>query len=261
MENDPIPTTRPCDACGTPAYYEPVIFAGPNGPEDLAALIQFACPACTAAREEAEHEAARASIRKRREDTWQRIVPKKYRETSLDHPYFQQTLWNQLRHLPLRQSLGLIGPAGRCKTRMLALTAKRAIAADFTVGWCPANSFQWAAAREFDKKDAHEARQWLKEWRHADILIFDDLGKHRWTDCVESAFFGMLEHRASNGKTTHWSMNPDPADVAALPTLLSQDSAGVLTRSLDPEGKASARPRFAPIVSRLLDEQTIVPVL
>lgn len=261
MENSPIPNTRPCDICQTVAEYEPIIFQGANGPQDLAASIPFTCSACTAASEESERKAARDSIRRRREETWQRVVPKKYRETDIDHADFRRPLWNQLRSLPLHESLGLIGPAGRCKTRLLALIAKRAIAADLSVSWCPANSFQWAASREFDKEDGHDARQYLKEWQRADITILDDLGKHRWTDCVESAFFGMIEHRASTGKTTHWSMNPEPADVPTLPTLLAEDAASVLARALDPDGKASARPRFAPIVSRLLDEQTIIPVL
>jgi hypothetical protein len=56
-------------------------------------------------------------------------------------------------------------------------------------------------------------------------------------------------------------MNPDPADIPSLARLIHDDQAGLLNRALDPEGKASARPRFGPIVSRLLDETTIIPVL
>jgi DNA replication protein DnaC len=256
-----IPTTRACDECGTVAPYQPLIYHGLDGPMDFARHLPFACQACTDRAEEAEREAAREAIRQRRLQTWERIVPQKYRATDVDHPSFPKPLWQQIRNLDLRQNLGLIGPAGRGKTRMLALVARRAIASDLYLGWCPANSFQWAATREFDKEDGADARRWIKNWTRCDVLILDDLGKHRWTDCVESAFFGLLEARASACLTTHWSMNPDPADISNLPSLIATDQNGVLSRALDPEGKAAARPRFAPIVSRLLDETDTIPVL
>jgi DNA replication protein DnaC len=249
--------TRTCTCCHRSMPYEPILT---DTGTDLHALIPFVCHECTDDVEAQAVREAEARANTRRREKWESIVPLKYRETDTQHPDFPRPLWQHLRSRSPKQSLALIGPAARCKTRILALIAKRAIATDITVGWCPANNFQWAATREFDKRDGTEARQWLKRWHTADVLILDDLGKHRWTDAVESAFFGLLEARASRMLPTHWSMNPDPADVADLPTRLRQEPADLLTRALDPTGDASARPRFAPIISRLLDETTLIPV-
>lgn len=253
----PPTITRECISCGQLAAYEPIITVGGA---DLHALIPFHCQSCTDASERAEVRAAEAKANARRAEKWKTIIPPKYRETDITHPDFPANLHRQLRSRPLTASIALIGPAERCKTRLLALLAKRAIATDLTVGWCPANAFQWAASREFDRQDGHDARQWLRRWHTADVLFLDDLGKHRWTDAVESAFFGLLEGRASRKLPIHWSMNPTPEDVPDLSERLRQEPADLVGRALDPFGEAIRRPRFAPIISRLLDETTLIPV-
>ena len=226
---------------------------------DLRAGMTFLCPDCAAAAEVVEHEAARQRARLRREAVWEKTVPERYRETTPTHPEFNTPLWAMVRDNSIQKSMALIGPSGRCKTRVFALLAKRAIAQDLTVGWCPANSFQWAAQREFSDTDGFKAREWMKSWLTAQILFLDDLGKHRWTDAVESAFFNLVETRLSKNLPTHWSMNPDPSDIITQATLAT-DAQGILSRGLDPTGAAGLRARFAPILSRLLDATTLIPV-
>ena len=247
--------TRACTTCGQFAAYEPIAVFG----NDLRASLPFYCPACVVAMEEAEKEQARQRIRERRQRNWETTIPAKYRETDTAHAGFNRVLWEAVAHWPLEKSLALIGPSGRCKTRVFALLARRAIAADWFVGWCPANAFQWAAQREFDKDDGPDARKWMSKWQTAKVLFLDDLGKHKWTDTVESAFFNLLEYRLSNKLPTHWSLNPDPADIVTSQGLVL-DTPGILKRALDPTGAASARARFAPIVSRLTDETEIIAV-
>lgn len=254
---NPTTTTRSCTGCGQMATYEPMLDSRGN---DLHALIPFLCDACTAHGEDAEVRAAEARANIRRQEKWQLVIPKKYRETDIRHPDFPASLHRQLRSHRITQSLALIGPAGKCKTRLLALLAKRAIATDRTVGWCPANSFQWAASREFDRQDGQDARQHLRRWHMADVLFLDDLGKHRWTDAVESAFFGLIEGRSARQLPTHWTMNPAPADVLDLAERIRTEPTDLLARALDPFAEAAKRPRFAPIISRLLDETTLIPV-
>ena len=255
METTMNTTNRACTTCGQFATYSPILFAGC----DLAESLPFYCQDCAAEIDQREQEAARARIKARRTDVWVKTIPAKYRETDTAHPGFNRRLWESVNHMDLHQSIALIGPSGRCKTRVFALLARRAIAQDYFVGWCPANSFQWAAQREFDKDDGPDARRWMKRWNTAPVLFLDDLGKHKWTDTVESAFFNLLETRLSNKLPTHWSMNPDPADIVSNATL-TIDTAGILQRALDPSGMASMRARFAPIVSRLTDETTLIPV-
>lgn len=255
MKTDTLPTTRACDTCGQIEAYEPIDLLG----RDLRSCIPFLCHACGEELERKEQDEARERIRLRRISTWETVIPAKYRETDIAHSGFNARLWDMVKHLPLLQSLALIGPSGRCKTRVFALLARRAIAQDYVVGWCPANSFQWAAQREFDKEDGPEAKKWMKRWNTCQVLFLDDLGKHKWTDTVESAFFNLLETRLSQKLSTHWSMNPDPADIVTRQSLIL-DTPGILQRALDPLGQASARARFAPIVSRLTDETTLIPV-
>lgn len=256
METLTKTTTRGCDDCGQMTAYEPIAW----GQLDLAADLPHYCADCAGRMQAAEQERAAARLRERREAAWVEAIPAKYRETEARHPDFNRKLWDSIRLLPLEQSLGLIGPAGRCKTRVLALTARRVIASDLFVGWCPATSFQWAAQSKWDREDGSDAKKWLKRWQDCGVLFLDDLGKHRWTEAVESEFFALIDLRSSRNMTTHWTMNPLPADESRLVESLMQDPGAVLARALDPTGEASTRPRFAPIVSRLIENSQLLPV-
>jgi len=255
--NTTMQTTRACDDCGQVTDYEPLMWNAWDMLRDLPHL----CEACADARVKADEAAAAARAREKREAAWVATVPKKYRETETTHPDFPGCVWRRLRLWPLLRNVGLIGPSGEGKTRLLALMAKRAIAEDMFVGWCPATSFQWAAQNQWDTAHGTDAKKWLKRWQECAILILDDLGKHRWTEAVESEFFALIDLRSSKGMPIHWSMNPLPDDEPALVERLTLDAKGVIARALDPTGAAGARPRFAPIVSRLIDETELVPVL
>jgi len=257
MSTTANPTTRACDDCGQVTDYEPLDACG----FDLLATLPHYCQRCTEGREEAEAEAAAQRLRAKRESAWVATVPKKYRETVVSHPNFPAAIWTGLKSLGIERSIGLIGPSGRGKTRLLALMAKRAIASDLFVGWCPATSFQWAAQNQWDDVNGADAKKWLRRWQDCNVLFLDDLGKHRWTEAVESEFFALIDLRSSRGFPIHWTMNPLPDDEPALAERLKLDPANVLGRALDPTGAASARPRFAPIVSRLMDETEILPVI
>jgi hypothetical protein len=257
----PAPITteqRPCDDCRTPAVYEPLRLRD-DGP-DLLARMRFLCDPCSEAMIAREEEEARKAVAARRQATWEKVIPEKYRSTDLRHPGFNAQVWNRLKTLdPARQPVGLIGPAGRCKSRMLALFAKRLIASDTFVAWTSSNRFQWAAQREFDDREGTEARQLLRRWSEARVLILDDLGKQRWTDTVEAAFFSLIEARSGANLVTHWSMNPSPLDAIG-PAQLETYGPDIVARGLDSTGQASARARFAPILSRLLDGTLLIPV-
>jgi DNA replication protein DnaC len=248
-------TTRACTTCGQVTEYEPIMIHD----IDIRASMAFLCPGCVDEVDKQERAATRYRLKVKREAIWEKTVPARYRETTTTHEKFNTPLWSMIKDQDILQSMALIGPSGRCKTRVFALMAKRAIAQDITVGWCPANSFQWAAQREFSETDGQNAREWMRTWLTSQVLFLDDLGKHKWTDTVESAFFNLMETRLAQNLPTHWSMNPDPADLITEGSLAS-GAHGILSRALDPSGAASARARFAPIVSRLLDETRLIPV-
>lgn len=252
--NQQAPDTRACDECGKLQPYEPVIMAG----RDMFAGFPFTCEPCDAAQAREEARKKEKQKHEARRQLWLETIPERYRETDIEHPEFNKRLWHLVEKIPIGQKLVLIGPAGRCKTRIMALKAKQAILAGHRVAWCNANEFQDAAQTKFDKRDGAQARENLREWKRAGVLFIDDLGKHNWTETVEAAFYDLLEAREAHNRPTHWSLNPHPADIISRETL-EADAAGILQRGLDPSGNASARARFAPILSRLQDGVTLIP--
>lgn len=250
-------TTRPCTACGRPALYEPLTLElGPGRVLDLAATADHFCDDCAAERAErvaaAERDARNAELR----DRWESTIPAEYRATDIDDEGFNRAVWIAIRNHPFEaQPLGLVGPPGRCKTRFLALFARKAIAAGLSIGWL--NTFDLienVEARAYGRERV-EAGRVFRAWRAARVLFLDDLGKTSWTGKLEAALFELLEYRHGRGLVTHWSLNPLPDDYDA-----DFQDPDVLTAALDPEGVASRRNRFAPILSRLLNRTTIVPL-
>jgi DNA replication protein DnaC len=143
---------------------------------------------------------------------------------------------------------------------MLALLAKRAAFADRTIAWIGSTGFQSAAQREFDEREGADSRALLRRLKRAEILIFDDLGKGRLTDTVEAALFDLLETRSANNLVTHWSANPRPEEE--LSTLnITRDAGGILSRAMDTTGQAATRGRWEPIISRLIEDTLLVPVI
>lgn len=172
---------------------------------------------------------------------YERVVPLSYRKTDTAHPNFNTPLWQQLcKWKPEQGWIGLVGETGRSKTRCLALLAKRLAWKGYKLEWCIATRFQWAAQRQWTDDEGSKAREWLRKWKHAEVLILDGLGKQKWTDSVEAEFFDMLEHRTSCELLTLWSANTHPEQMI--------------------KAKQLTKDRGAPIVGRLLDFSEIVLV-
>lgn len=250
-------TARRCDDCGTPAPYQPLTVPGRDGKTiDLLARMPHRCDDCANKRREVVAESERNASAAAMRERWEATIPKEYRATSIDHEEFNRRVWDALRKHPFEsEPLGLVGPPGRCKTRILALFARKAIAANLSIGWL--NTFELLEnidARGHHKERA-EAFKVFRGWKRCRVLFLDDLGKTPWSARLESGLFDLLEYRHGRGLVTHWSLNPQPEDVDDDP-----GDAAVLTAALDPEGVASKRNRFAPILSRLCNRTTIVPV-
>jgi DNA replication protein DnaC len=196
------------------------------------------CDPCCELRESTDTEKRREAAARKE---FERVVPVSYRKTELSHPNFNTPLWEQLKKWKPEQGwLGLVGETGRSKTRCLSLLAKRLAWNGYKLEWCIATRFQWAAQRQWSDDEGYKAREWLRRWKRAEVLILDDLGKQKWTDSVEQEFFDMLEHRTSNELLTLWSANTHPEQMI--------------------KAKQLTRDRGAPIVGRLLDFSEIVLV-
>lgn len=245
--------TRACDDCGQHDLYEPIEIFG----HDMGADFPFYCQACAGKREAAEKEDARKAAIEAMRRTWEAIVPERYRATDTAHPQFNGPAWNGIKnHDWQSRGLGLIGSPGRCKTRILALLAKRAIYAGKRIAWTTPFEIEAAAARGRQRTTDADARVSIKHWTLSDILFIDDLGKTTFTASFGSALFEIIEGRYNANRVTHWSLNPIPTD---LPVLAGGSiPAEIIANALDPDGVARNRHILAPIVSRLRETTQFV---
>lgn len=247
LEEDRIEIVA-CEVCEAKYNHKIIMFDG----KELFGESEKICGDCSNIREKEyllEREQAQEERRiKKAQVYYERVVPPSYRSTDTNDPRFNQKLLTRcevwLKAVYDKNAivwLGLVGETGRCKTRCIALLAKRMIMSGYNLEWVIATRFQWAVQRQWgESDDAREAVQLLKKWRNVEILIFDDLGKQKMSEAVESAFFDLIEHRSSQNKLIIWSANTHPKDM-----MTSNDF---------------SKDRGAPIIGRLLDFSEIVNV-
>jgi len=248
MENINKIEIVPCECCGEKFEYEALTFGG----VEIFQYLPKICDSCSELHEQ-EAKKAKEEIKHQAEIAhalaeYERVVPKEYRLTEIDDVRFNKdlhakvTIWARGATQSDRRSwLGLVGETGKSKTRCIGLLVKRLIWNGHKIEWATATRFQWAVQYQWrDDEDAKKATQWLKRWRDVEILVFDDLGKQKMSEAVESAFYDLLEHRSSNCKMIIWSANTHPSDM-----IKSNDL---------------SKDRGAPIVGRLLDYSDIINV-
>jgi chromosomal replication initiation ATPase DnaA len=233
-ESDAV-SAIPCVDCGAGVPYEPILVMG----RDLGRVLARYCDACETKRKIADDQ-ARAEERRNCITAALAKIPPELRLTTLDHPEFNLSLWLAVKAWttgPDAEWLGLIGPAGCCKTRVLALLAMRGIRAGQRVIWTSAVKLQTEAERSNarDHVLASNAREHLLECQYAPVLIIDDIGKNTWDHRFERHFFTILDHRRNYRLPVLWSANVHPEGFSQVIT------------------KANA----GPIIGRLMDRTAI----
>lgn len=172
----------------------------------------------------------RAEEQDRHEARWKGICPPLYRDTDLNQmPMALVTAVEKWQYGPT--GLGIIGDAGKCKTRAGFLILRKAFDDNVTVNCVSGARFSKLTSEQFfDDDDTREtARRSLQRLKEVGLVLFDDLGKGRLTDRVESELFDFLETRTSNCLPTIWTSNSTP-DV--ISTMFSQDRADAIMRRL-----------------------------
>lgn len=167
-------------------------------------------------------------------------IPPEMLRTRINHPSFNPGLWVKVegwQPSSLRW-LGIVGGAGQCKTRCLALLSKRLILAGHRLMWTTAVEFQDRVDdTRGDRPEAKEAGRYMARCRSAGILVFDDIGKNTWTPAVERYLFGLIDHRKTHDLPVLWTSNLSPREIL---------SSGQLTPD-----------RGAPLIGRLIEASTI----
>lgn len=205
-----MPQSRVCTECGESYTHEPMIL----GDTDMLDHITI-CDTCT---EKIELRAQQTKRETKARNQWEESVPKEYRQTDCTHPGYMRHMavhrlsmsWLKGDHIgqdERRLMLGLIGESGRCKTRVISQVAKRIIWEGGSVLWLNSSRFQWACQHQFSDTDGKEASMWLKTYRNASCLVFDDIGSLKSTETVSDNLYALLEHRTAHGLPMLWTSN------------------------------------------------------
>lgn len=231
--------TTACRECGQAIFYEPILIAG----IDFGRQLHLCCEDCQQRLDEDQARAEREKVRLERLGMVGSLLPPDLLATDTAHPEFNLGLWNVVQDWrPSREAfwLGLVGPAGKCKTRCLALRARRAIMGGIRLTWTTANRLLEAAhdRNSRERAIATAAREHLAECLHAGWLVIDDLGKNEWSNAFESQFFQILDHRKNHRLPILFSSNAHPEQFSMVLSDLNRE----------------------PIIGRLLDRTDIITI-
>lgn len=208
-------------------------------------LRQGQCESCREAQERTEAKAATIQREEEERDARRaRLVeiPPEMRRTQIAHPQFNPELWGRVRNWRpdgLRW-LGIVGGAGECKTRCLALLARKLILEGYSLKWTTAVDFQEQVDMLLngERGDTRRSNEYFQACKMAGVLVLDDLGKNTWNPTMERRMFALVDYRKTHDLPLLWTANTDP--LAMLP-LLSAD-------------------RGAPMIGRILEASHIEPV-
>jgi DNA replication protein DnaC len=215
-------TPQNCRQCGEP--FEP------------ADRYAYECPSCLIAEDQRRFEERREENRKTAREKLAEILPPRMLQTDRNDPRFNAKLWAAVKDWKPtvdRPWLGLIGPTGKCKSRIAheiladavlgAAEVKNprrltpAVVANFghKITWSfasiAATKYADMVRRPIDDdalavKDNAEASRWL---------VMDDMGKSTHTKAVSSALFGLFDHRGAYILPTIWTANSRPESFLA----------------------------------------------
>jgi DNA replication protein DnaC len=217
-----------CQICGVRFSYEPIMF----GERDLALSVELHCQKCTADLEHAARDEARAREMAERLALFRRTVPPALWPQSLDpdgtdidRPEFNRPLWKIVsRWRPVKKGdrIAVVGPAGQCKTRCLALLAHSLIMRGNQVMWTSAMRFHEEATfnlRSRDRAIQARALAYLDECRTSPWLIVDEIGSNNlWGADMESQLFTVLNYRMDHFLPMAFSSNRQPEEFRNLIT-------------------------------------------
>jgi len=164
---------------------------------------------------------------------WEAICPPLYQMTRQDHPDLNAAILAEVLKWHDNgdgKGLCLIGPSGRCKTRIIMLLAKRLHFEGVNVYFTAATRLAWAFQNQTGNDPRNgEARDAIIKAQKCRVLVLDDVGKEKFTETVERDFYDLVEQRTSYLRPTHWTAN---ATGPQLEAMMSGDRGGAIMRRL-----------------------------
>lgn len=238
---NPETMTTQC-TCGNPVSEEQTELA-----RMFPKIIRLQCAECEA-REEQEERRRKDTIERQRlqfeREARLETIPPEMLRTRVNFPQFNAGLWMRIEcwNPSGLKWLGIVGGAGECKTRCLALLAKRLILAGHRLTWTTAVDFQDRVDDTLrgDRYDNKDANRYFSRCKSTGILVIDDFGKNTWNPTVERHMFGVIDYRKTHDLPVLWTSNTSPLEILA---------SGQLSKD-----------RGAPLIGRLLEASTIEKV-
>lgn len=219
--------TYTCRKCGEGREYKPLMLEGRE------CFKPQLCPTCSELEQRALETEAAEKARARVRAEWDAICPAAYRQTDPNFPLMNHKLLEGLmRFDPSRGiGIGLHGPTGMRKTRMLCLVLKKLHFSGVRVFYVSAKRLSGCYSIMFGKdSDAGEARDVIRKSLRAEVLLLDDIGKERFTDRGQAEFYDLVESRTSRLKPILWTANASGDELAAM---MSADRGGPIVRRLE----------------------------
>ena len=174
--------------------------------------------------------------RDRRQARLHAVIPPALRDTHLAHPTFNKGLFVRCQDWkPGPRWLGIVGPPGSCKTRIVAGIATRCILDHgFYVTWTslPALQTVTEVLRIGNDREKQDALKDLKRCRTADLLVLDDIGKNTWNPSLERAVFEIVDHRANHYLPILWTANTPLLEILKAGEISPDRAAPIIGRIL-----------------------------
>lgn len=186
-------------------------------------IWQKLCNRCQTDRDDDQRARVRRNAEADRAEAVRRVIPPMYLaipEASI--PIALQKEINDKWNPP--KGIGIIGPAGTFKTTALAHFLANAMEK-----W--GKRCEFINGAEFSRVAGSIAvgrDEKIRDLRTAEILLFDDIGKGKFTETSEQELWALLEYRTSHLKPTLWTAN---SGAKKLSGMLSDDrSASIIGR-------------------------------
>lgn len=246
-----ISDTRPCEGCQQPFESKALTIGGKE-----ICRIRY-CATCAELRQaEADEEQARKVVEAKEaafQARWESLCPPRYAEPfDIDKliasiresekgnwkPEMEATIRagaQKVEEWPYSdRGIGLIGVSGHGKTRIMFRLLHRYLREGRKCAYINLAVFGREIGARFSK-GAQEANDWVNKLCKVPVLFFDDVGKEKMTERVETELYGIVEIRSAN----------------LLPIYFTANSKGhkLMEKMKDDDGEISDR--ALPIVRRL----------
>lgn len=187
-------------------------------------------------REEAERRRRENAVRESRLSA----IPPEMMETDISHPGFNAGLWVRVENWTpgAGEWLGIIGSAGQCKTRCVALLAAKLIREGLHVEWQPMADLQALTDRMYAGDDGERAAVLARfdRLRACGLLVLDDWGKNTWTATVERKVFEIVDHRKTHHLPVIWTANTHPVEILKAGEMSKDRGAPIVGRLIEASG-------------------------